>query len=114
MFVFCFIGGFILVEPGTSANSEVSKVGISSGPALFLKPNSIFRERYIHYLVVITCNRFKNTFDHPDFTVSNFMEIQMVFKGLNTYIIGAGVLLRILEPKNSNNVTRKESTSFSI
>ena len=54
------------------------------------------------------------TFDHPDFTVSNFMEIQMVFKGLNTYIIGAGVLLRILEPKNSNNVTRKESTSFSI
>ena len=46
-------------------------------------------------------------FDHPVFTVSKFMEIQLVFKGLNTYIIGADVLLRILEPKKSNNKKRK-------
>ena len=94
----CFIRDFILLEPGTSANSKVSKVSISSGPALFLKTKSIFRERDIPYLVIVTCNRFKYTFYHPDFTVSKFTEIQLVFKGLNTYIIGAGVLLRILEP----------------
>ena len=95
----CFIGDFILLELGPSANSEVSKIGISSGPALFLKTKSIFRERSIPYLVIIACNRFEYTFDHPDFTVSKFTEIQLVFKWLNTYyIISAGVLLRILEP----------------
>ena len=46
----------------------------------------------------ITCNRFRCTFDHPEFTLSKFMEIQLVFKWLNAYIFGAGVLLRILKP----------------
>ena len=57
----------------TMANSEVPDGGISSGPALFAKTKSVFREINILF-EIITCNLSIYTMDHPDLILSNFME----------------------------------------
>ena len=46
---------------------------ISSGPALFVKPKSIFTEKgIIFFLEIITFDPSLNTIDNPDLTVLNF------------------------------------------
>ena len=56
------------------ADSEDPDEMPHKGSSLFVKSNSIFRERNVIFLEIITSNPSIYKMDHPDLTVSNFME----------------------------------------
>ena len=62
---------------------KASECSISSGSALFAKTKLIFREINSNILKIITCDPSIYTMDHPDLTVSNFMEKRVCRQRVN-------------------------------